>query len=116
MQAYVSVMGRVKMNKHYKELDFSQIDANIVRCPDSEHAAKIITEIEKIKESRNSFYTVKPFLQSFVKPFQMLFEILLKSFLTSFSTNLFLNPFENPFNPFKIIVRTLFRILLKNHF
>ncbi len=49
VQAYVSAVGSVKMNKCHKDLDLSSVDENIVRCPDSENAAKMITEIEKIK-------------------------------------------------------------------
>jgi len=49
VQAYVSAVGSVKMNKCHKELDLSQVDSNIVRCPDSENAEKMIAEIEKIK-------------------------------------------------------------------
>ena len=49
IRAYVSAVGSVKMNKCYKDLDLSSVDENIVRCPDSENAVKMITEIEKIK-------------------------------------------------------------------
>ena len=48
--AYVSAIGSIKMNKCYKDLDLSLIDRNIVRCPDSEYAEKMISEIEKIKK------------------------------------------------------------------
>ena len=48
--AYVSAVGSIKMNKCYKDLDLSLIDRNIVRCPDSEYAEKMISEIEKIKK------------------------------------------------------------------
>jgi len=50
VSAYVSAVGSVKMNKCYKEIDLSSIDHNIVRCPDEEHAAKMIIEIEKVKK------------------------------------------------------------------
>jgi len=49
VQAYVSAVGSVKMNKCHKDLDLSLIDENIVRCPDSENAAKMIAEIKEIK-------------------------------------------------------------------
>ena len=49
IRAYVSAVGSVKMNKCYKDLDLSSVDENIVRCPDSENAAKMIAEIEEIK-------------------------------------------------------------------
>ena len=48
--AYVSAVGSIKMNKCYKDLDLSLIDRNIVRCPDSEYAEKMISEIEKVKK------------------------------------------------------------------
>ena len=48
--AYVSALGNVKLNKCYKDLDLSQVDANMVRCPDVTIAEKMIAEIEKIKK------------------------------------------------------------------
>ena len=48
--AYVSVVGSVKMNKCHNELDLSQVDTNIVRCPDAEIANKMISEIQKIQK------------------------------------------------------------------
>ena len=48
--AYVSSVGSVKMNKCYKDLDLSLINGNIVRCPDSEYAEKMISEIEKVQK------------------------------------------------------------------
>jgi chorismate synthase len=48
--AYVSAVGSVKMNKCYNELDLSQVDANIVRCPDTEIANQMITEIQKTQK------------------------------------------------------------------
>ena len=48
--AYVSAVGNIKMNKCHNELDLSQVDANIVRCPDTEIANKMISEIQKIQK------------------------------------------------------------------
>jgi len=48
--AYVSSVGSVKLNKRYKDMDLSSIDSNIVRCPDSEYAEKMIFEIEKVQK------------------------------------------------------------------
>ncbi|MDC0204589.1 chorismate synthase [Flavobacteriales bacterium] len=48
--AYVSAVGNIKMNKCYKDMDLSQVDANIVRCPDSKNAENMIAEIEKIRK------------------------------------------------------------------
>jgi len=50
IKAYVSAVGSVKLNKCYKEMEISNIDGNIVRCPDYEYAEKMISEIEKIKK------------------------------------------------------------------
>ncbi len=50
IKAYVSAVGSVKLNKCYMEMDISNIDGNIVRCPDSEYAEKMISEIEKTKK------------------------------------------------------------------
>ena len=48
--AYVSAVGSVKLNKCYQDLDLSLIDSNIVRCPDTEIANKMITNFgDKIK-------------------------------------------------------------------
>ena len=38
------------MNKCHKDLDFAQIEKTAVRCPDLEHAEKMIAEIEKTKK------------------------------------------------------------------
>jgi len=48
--AYVSVVGSVKMNKCHKDMDLSQVDANVVRCPDTEIANKMISEIQKTQK------------------------------------------------------------------
>ncbi len=50
IKAYVSAVGSVKLNKRYKDMDLSSIDSNIVRCPDSEYAEKMIFEIEKVQK------------------------------------------------------------------
>ena len=48
--AYVSVVGNVKLNKCYADLDFSLIDDNIVRCPVNIIADQMILAIEKTKK------------------------------------------------------------------
>ncbi|HCE57922.1 MAG TPA: chorismate synthase, partial [Prolixibacteraceae bacterium] len=45
IQAFVSQVGEVKLEKHYTELDLSQTESNIVRCPDAEIAEKMIDRI-----------------------------------------------------------------------
>jgi chorismate synthase len=47
IQAYVSQVGNITLEKSYKELDLSKIDDNIVRCPDAETAERMISRIEE---------------------------------------------------------------------
>ncbi|WP_347157700.1 chorismate synthase [Pontibacter chitinilyticus] len=51
VQAYVSQVGSIKVQQPYTELDLSQIDANIVRCPDGKTAARMIGLIEDARDS-----------------------------------------------------------------
>ncbi len=46
IQAYVSRVGEVKLEKNYLELDLSKTEDSIVRCPDPETAEKMIARIE----------------------------------------------------------------------
>lgn len=50
IKAFVSSVGSVRLNKFYKSVDLSKIDDNIVRCPDSIIAKKMIEEVEKTKK------------------------------------------------------------------
>ncbi|MDP3354042.1 MAG: chorismate synthase [Flavobacteriaceae bacterium] len=50
INAFTSSVGKIYINKPYQALDFSQIESNIVRCPDAEISKKMITEIESIKK------------------------------------------------------------------
>jgi len=50
INAYVSAVGSVKLNKSYKDLDLSEIESNIVRCPDLDYANKMISEIESVQK------------------------------------------------------------------
>ncbi|MCB9227698.1 MAG: chorismate synthase [Chitinophagales bacterium] len=52
--AFVSSIKNIVLNKNLKQLDFNLIEKNIVRCPDSETADKMIALIEKTKEQGNS--------------------------------------------------------------
>jgi chorismate synthase len=50
INAFVSSVGTIYIDKPYKDLDFTKIESNAVRCPDEATAAKIenyITEIKK---------------------------------------------------------------------
>lgn len=48
--AYVSQVGELKTEKSYKELDLTQTEENIVRCPDESVASKMIALIEQVKK------------------------------------------------------------------
>lgn len=50
ISAYVSQVGKVELKSNYKELDFSKIFSNIVRCPDTSTAKKMIAHIDEIKK------------------------------------------------------------------
>lgn len=49
VQAYVSQVGEIKLEKHYSALDLTQTDSNIVRCPDSTTAARMEELIKDVK-------------------------------------------------------------------
>ncbi|MDH5366291.1 MAG: chorismate synthase [Cyclobacteriaceae bacterium] len=48
--AYVSQVGELKLDKPYNELNLSASETNIVRCPDSEMAEKMISLIDNIRK------------------------------------------------------------------
>lgn len=54
IQAYVSQAGPIKLSKNYKELDLTQTESNIVRCPDKEVAEKMIEFIDETRKNRDS--------------------------------------------------------------
>ena len=47
--AYVSSVGEIRLSKSYTELDFSEIEKNPVRCPDSKTATEMESYIKKIR-------------------------------------------------------------------
>lgn len=47
--AYTSAVGHIKMDKNYRELDFSNTEKNPVRCPDPIIAEKMETYIKEIR-------------------------------------------------------------------
>jgi chorismate synthase len=51
INSYVSQVGKIKLSKPYTELDLSQIDSNIVRCPDGATASRMIGLIEDARDS-----------------------------------------------------------------
>ncbi len=47
IQAFVSRVGEVELDKSYHELDLDLVESNMVRCPDPETAGKMIARIEE---------------------------------------------------------------------
>ena len=54
MQAFVSQVGHIKMNRSYTELDLAQAENNIVRCPDPEVAEEMIQLIQETRKAGDS--------------------------------------------------------------
>jgi len=50
INAFVSQVGEMQLNKPYQDLDFSNIESNPVRCPDAEMAEKMEAYIKTIKK------------------------------------------------------------------
>lgn len=50
INAYVSSVGTIQLQKNYQELDLSQTDSNIIRCPDVEIAEKMIGLIQDTRK------------------------------------------------------------------
>ena len=51
IQSYVKSVGSVNLTKHYSDLDLTQIDSNIIRCPDAGLASEMIQLIDEIRKS-----------------------------------------------------------------
>jgi chorismate synthase len=49
IQAYVSAIGTLSVSKPYEELDLSQTESNIVRCPDPQTAEEMILLIQDVR-------------------------------------------------------------------
>lgn len=54
VEAYVSRVGEIALEKHYKELDLSKTEDNIVRCPDADTANRMISRIEAAAKDRDT--------------------------------------------------------------
>lgn len=52
--AYVSQVGSLKLEKAYQDLDLSQTEDNIVRCPDSEMAERMINLIDATRKNQDT--------------------------------------------------------------
>ncbi len=50
IQAYVSQVGHIKLEKSYKELDLSKTEESIIRCPDAATAYNMVSYIEDIRK------------------------------------------------------------------
>lgn len=50
IQAFVSQVGDININKNYSELNLDDTENNIVRCPDFETAERMISKIEEIRK------------------------------------------------------------------
>ncbi len=54
INAYVSQVGSLRLEKPYRELDFTQTEQNIVRCPDPETAERMIELIDNTRKDRDT--------------------------------------------------------------
>lgn len=54
INAFVSSVGTIFIDKPYQELDFSKIESNSVRCPDEATAAKMEAHIKEIRKEGDS--------------------------------------------------------------
>lgn len=54
VQAYVSQVGDLKLEKAYQELDLNKTEDNIVRCPDQKTAERMIDYIDEVRKSRDT--------------------------------------------------------------
>ena len=50
INAFVSSVGHIHLDKPYQDLDFSKIESNPVRCPDADSAAKMEEYIREIRK------------------------------------------------------------------
>ncbi|RAI95299.1 chorismate synthase [Algoriphagus yeomjeoni] len=54
VQAFVSQVGELKLDKSYTELDLSKAEENILRCPDPEKAEEMIELIDSVRKDRDT--------------------------------------------------------------
>ena len=54
ISAYTSQVGNLKLSQAYSELDLSQTETNIVRCPDTEMASQMIDLIQDVRKNGNT--------------------------------------------------------------
>jgi len=54
INAFVSSVGKISLDIPYQDLDFTQIESNIVRCPDAKSAAEMEAYIKEIRKKGDS--------------------------------------------------------------
>jgi chorismate synthase len=54
VNAYVSQVGPLQLEKNYRELDFAGTENNIVRCPDPETAERMIALIDQTRKEQDT--------------------------------------------------------------
>lgn len=54
IQAYTSQVGKLALENDYTKFDLSKIEENIVRCPDSAVAEKMIEQIDAVRKQGNT--------------------------------------------------------------
>ena len=54
VNAYVSQVGPLRLEKNYRELDFTQTEHNMVRCPDPETAERMIALIDQTRKDQDT--------------------------------------------------------------
>lgn len=54
IQAYVSQVGHIKLEKKYQDLDLSKTEESIIRCPDAATACNMVSYIEDIRKEGNT--------------------------------------------------------------
>lgn len=54
IKAYVSQVGELTLEKHYREMDLARAEENMVRCPDPEVAEQMIALIDQTRKSRDT--------------------------------------------------------------
>ncbi|WP_299128371.1 chorismate synthase [uncultured Winogradskyella sp.] len=50
INAFTSSVGDIFLEKPYKDLDFSKIDSNVIRCPNEAIAEKMIAKVQEVKK------------------------------------------------------------------
>lgn len=54
IQAFIDSIGNVKLKKDYQNIDFEEVEKNIVRCPDKGAAEAMIKAIEDARKEKDS--------------------------------------------------------------